>query len=92
MHEFAQDEVQYDNSVSGEDAYEAALIRAGRTQHALILAEAQIISWKRRYVEAVQRAERAEKEVDALTTPEGVDDGQDEGSGAEAGGEADRSG
>ena len=61
MSEFPQDEVQYDNQVSAEVAYEAAVARAGRTQHALILAEAQVASWKRRYVAAVHRAEAAEK-------------------------------
>ncbi|WP_298561366.1 hypothetical protein [Streptomyces luteogriseus] len=65
MSEFPQDEVQYDNQVSAEVAYEAAVARAGRTQHALILAEAQVASWKRRYVAAVHRAEAAEKRAEA---------------------------
>lgn len=96
MSEFPQDEVQYDNAVAAEDAYEAAVQRAARTQHALILAEAQTLTWKRRYVEVVKVAEGWERETLRLRERFGVgelggdDDGEEgAGGGAAAVGEAD---
>lgn len=70
--------------VSAQDALDAAIERAARTQRALIMAEAQILTWKRRYVEAVRRAEALEG---------GGEDGEtDAGGGAAAGGAADPTG
>lgn len=71
--------MQHDNAVSAEDAYEAAVARAARTQHALILAEAQILTWKRLYVHWLRRAEAAEAEVERL---KGGQDGE-EGDGSD---------
>lgn len=89
-------ELHYDRAeVSAQDAYEAAVERAGRTQHALVLAEAQILAWKRRYAEQVRRIEQLEAEVSALggrtKVDEGVEHGQDAGAAEDAagGGEAD---
>lgn len=92
------DELRYESAdaVSPHAAFEAALARAGRTQHALILAEAQILEWKQRYVAEVQRAERLEAEVAALggrtKVDGGVEDGEGEAGDAADVGEADRAG
>ncbi len=50
--------------VTAQDVIDTAIERAARTQHALILAEAQVLWWKREYAEAVKRAEAAEKRAD----------------------------
>ncbi|MGW5984216.1 hypothetical protein ACWFOP_28565 [Bacillus mycoides] len=91
------DEVQYDTEVSSEDAYEAALVRCGRTQHALVLAEARIIAWKRRYSELLKVCGEWESEALRLRARYGVGalgggDGQDQGAagGTEPEREADR--
>jgi hypothetical protein len=57
LHDEAQAEV------TAQEVYEAAEDRALRTTRALILAEAQVLHWKRLYVEAVNRAESLEAEV-----------------------------
>lgn len=78
--------------VTAQDAYDAAESRALKTTRALILAEAQIEQWKRRYVEAANRAEQLEAEVVDLggrTKCEGVEDAEGEGDGDASGGEAD---
>lgn len=72
--------------VAAQDAIDAAIERAARTQHALIMAEAQILAWKRRYAEAVRQAEAAEDRAEAAEAElvdrdaeEGVTDGQEGG-------------
>jgi hypothetical protein len=70
------------NEVSADDAYSAAEERALRTTRALILAEAQIITWKRRYVDAMNRAAELEAEVSSLggrTTDPAGGEGDGEG-------------
>jgi hypothetical protein len=58
------DELQHATAeVPAEVAYAAAVERANRTNHALILAEAQILVWKQRYVAAVQAGEKWEREA-----------------------------
>jgi hypothetical protein len=52
--------------VSVQDAYAAAVERSQRTHHALILAEAQLLHWKRMYLAESDRAERAEREAERL--------------------------
>lgn len=78
--------------VTVQDAYDAAEERAVKTTRALILAEAQIRQWKRRYVEAENRAQALEREIIDMggrTTSEEVWDAEGESSGAASGSEAD---
>lgn len=58
------DEMQHATAeIPAELAYEAAVERAARTQHALILAEAQVTRWKQYYAEMCRVAERWESEA-----------------------------
>lgn len=85
--------------VTAQDAYDAAEERALKTTRALILAEAQILHWKRKFVAEYNRAESLETEVIDLggrtKCTKGVEDGEDqdqEAGDAERVGEAGRSG
>jgi hypothetical protein len=63
------DELQHATAeVPAEVAYQAAVERAGRTQHALILAEAQVTVWKQLYVQEATAAQEARAENDKLKT------------------------
>lgn len=71
--------------VTADDALAAAIERAARTQHALILAEAQILTWKRWYAEAVRSAEAAHDRAEAAEAQLGeVEHGETEGAGGGA--------
>lgn len=63
--------------ITAQDAYQAAEERALKTTRALVLAEAQILHWKRLYVDAVTEVEklRAERFPPPLR-PKGVDGGE----------------
>lgn len=58
-----RDEMRYASAeVSAQDALDAAIERAARTQHALILAEAQVLWWKRRCAEVVGQLDRTDED------------------------------
>jgi hypothetical protein len=89
------DEMQYATAeVPAAVAYQAAVERAGRTQHALILSEAQVLVWKQRYTEVLQAAEGWEREALRLRGELGGDqdatEDQDPAGYAAAVGQADR--